>query len=111
MTENVYWTWEADIKPGEEENFKALAKRWSEIAAQDPDTLHSDWTICEKGKSVRVDQRFVNSAAAMAQYHVNDCWGELDKHLVPTAMVICGGYKEDLDWLRAHGARFMKPLL
>lgn len=55
MSENVYWTWEADIKPGEEEGFKALAARWEEIAAMDPKTLYSNWTISEDGKSVRVD--------------------------------------------------------
>ena len=108
MSENVYWTWEADIKPGEEEGFKALAARWAKITAMDPKTLYSNWTISEDGKSVRVDQRFLDSAAAMAQYHVNDCWGQLDNHLQPTSMVICGDYREDLDWLRTHGARFMK---
>ncbi len=66
MSENVYWTWEADIKPGEEEGFKALAARWEEIAAMDPKTLYSNWTISEDGKSVRVDQRFLVSCPGNA---------------------------------------------
>jgi len=110
MDEHVYWTWEATIQPGKEEGFKALAKQWNEIAGKDPDTLYNNWTISEDGKSVRVDQRFVNAEAAMAQFHVNNCWGQLDDYLVPTLMVVCGHYKDTLDFLRGHGARFLKPL-
>ena len=111
MSENVFWTWQADIQPGKEEGFRDLAARWATIASTDRGTLYSDWTISEDGKSVRVDQRFTDSAAAMAQFQVNDCWKQLDDFLVPTSMVICGAYKEDLDRLREHGALFMKPLL
>jgi hypothetical protein len=110
MEEHVYWTWEADIQPGKEEGFRALAKKWDEITAADPDTLYSSWTISEDSKSVRVDQRFVNAEAAMAQYHVNDCWGQLDDYLVPTGMVVCGHFKNKLDFLRGHGAIFRPPL-
>ena len=110
MEEHVYWTWEADIQPGKEEGFKVLAKKWDEIAAADPDTLYSSWSISEDGKSVRVDQRFVDAKAAMAQYHVNDCWGQLDDYLVPTGMVVCGHFKNELDFLRGHGADFRPPL-
>ena len=110
MDEPVYWTWEASIQPGKEEGFRALAKKWDEIAGNDPGTLYNNWTINEDGKSVRVDQRFVNAEAAMAQFHVNDCWGQLDDYLVPTEMVVCGHYKDTLDFLRGHGARFMTPL-
>ena len=110
MTENVYWTWQADIQPGKEEGFRKLASRWAMIAEADEATLESGWTISEDGKSVRVDQRFRDSASANAQFKVNDCWKQLDDYLVPTSMVICGAFREDLDWLREHGALFMKPL-
>lgn len=111
MTNHVYWTWEADIKLGKLEEFKALVARWTEIAAKDPKTLFSNWTISESGDHVRVDQHFENSAAGMAQYHVNHCWSELDDYLVPTSMIVCGDIKDDLEWLRGHGAVFMKSLL
>ena len=39
-----------------------------EIAAKDPGTLYSEWTISENGKSVRVDGRYVDATAAMAQF-------------------------------------------
>jgi len=72
MDEYVYWTWEGNIQPGKEEGFRTLAKKWDDIASKDPDTLYSNWTISEDGKSVRVDQRFVNAEAAMAQFHENN---------------------------------------
>jgi len=25
-------------------------------------------------------------------------------------MIVCGAFKDDLEWLRGHGAIFMKPL-
>jgi hypothetical protein len=111
MANHVYWNWEGDIKPGKLQEFKKLATRWTEIASKDPETLFSDWTISESGNHVRIDQHFENSAAGMAQYRVNHCWSELEDFLVPTSMTVCGDFKDDLEWLRGHGAVFMKPLL
>jgi hypothetical protein len=107
----VYWSWQADLQPGELENFKGLVRRWNAIAEADEDTLHNDWVISEEETSVRVDQRFTNASAAMAQFQVNRCWGELDNHLIPTAMHVCGDYGTGVDFLREHGATFMQPLI
>lgn len=109
MSDNIHLTWEANIKPGEDEGFKTLAKNWAEIAAKDPGTLYSDWTISEDGRSVRVDGRYVDAAATMAQFGAN-LWGELDKHLTPTGMVVCGKLSSELEFLREHGAKFMVPV-
>lgn len=111
MTNHVYWTWEADINPGKLVGFKELVATWTEIASKDPQTLFSNWTISECGAHVRVDQCYENSSAAMAQFSVNRCWSELDNFLAPTAMTVCGDIKDDLEWLRGHGAVFMKSLL
>ena len=106
----VYWTWEADVQPGELENFMALVQRWNDIARADEHTLYNNWVVNEDKTSVRVDQRFTNAAAAMAQFRVNTCWGELDNYLQPTGMTVCGDFTTELDFLREHGARFMAPL-
>lgn len=106
----VYWSWQAELKDGELSNFKALVTRWNSIAAEDPDTLFNAWTISEDGKTVRVDQRFTTAETAFAQFAVNDCWGDLDDHLVPASMHVCGDYGKTLDFLREHGATFMEPL-
>lgn len=111
MTNHVHWTWEADIKPGMLESFKELVATWTEIASKDPQTVFSNWTISECATHVRVDQCFENSSAAMAQFFVNRHWSELDNFLSPTAMIVCGDIKGDLEWLRGHGAVFMKPIL
>ena len=111
MTNHVHWTWEADIKPGMLESLKELVATWTEIASKDPQTVFSNWTISECATHVRVDQCFENSSAAMAQFFVNRHWFELDNFLSPTAMIVCGDIKDDLEWLRGHGAVFMKPIL
>jgi hypothetical protein len=110
MSDSLHWTWEANIKEGEEEGFKALAKEWAAFAAEEPGTLHSEWTISEDGKAVRVDQWFVDAAAAYAQFLNNTCWRRLDDHLQPTRMTVCGKSNEQLAFLRDHGAIFMVPI-
>ena len=110
MNDSLHWTWQANIKDGEEQGFRALAKEWRECAEKEPGTLHSEWTISEDGKSVRVDQWFTDAAAAYAQYHTNTCWRRLDDYLQPTSMVVCGKSNEQLEFLRDHGTIFMLPL-
>lgn len=106
----VYWSWQANVKDGELTSFKALVSRWNSIAAEDPDTLFNEWVVSEDGRAVHVNQRFTNAETAFAQFAVNDCWGRLDDHLEPTSMYVCGDYGETLDFLREHGATFMKSL-
>lgn len=106
----VYWSWQANVKAGELENFGALVIRWNAIAASDPDTLFNAWVVSEDGQTVRVDQRFTSAATALAQFDVNDCWGRLDDHVVPAAMYVCGDYGTTLDFLREHGATFMESM-
>ncbi|MGI9234714.1 MAG: hypothetical protein ACR2RD_13860 [Woeseiaceae bacterium] len=106
----VYWSWQAEVKDDELSNFKELVKRWNAIAAEDPNTLFNAWTVSEDGRTVRVDQRFTDADTALAQFELNDCWGELDDYLVPAAMYVCGDYGKTLDFLREHGATFMESL-
>lgn len=109
MSDIIYLTWDADIKPGQEEGFQTLARKWAEIAAKDPDTMYSDWSISEDGKSVRIDGRYKDAAATAKQFGTN-LWGELDNHLKPTGMVVCGKLSKELEFLREHGATFMLPV-
>lgn len=106
----VYWSWQAEVKSGKLENFRALVARWNAIAAEDPDTLFNEWMVSEDGRTVRIDQRFTDAASALAQFETNYCWGKLDDHLSPEAMHVCGDYGTTLDFLREHGATFMKSL-
>lgn len=106
----VYWSWQADVKAGELENFKTLVARWNVIATQDSQTLFNEWVVSETGDSVHVNQRFTDAEAALAQFESNVCWEELDDYLEPTAMYVCGDYGSTLDFLREHGATFMARL-
>ena len=106
----VYWFWQAEVKPGALAGFRELVLRWNEIADKDNDTLFNQWVVSEDSATVQVDQRFTNADAALAQFAVNDCWGKLDDYLNPIAMHVCGDFGTTLDFLREHGAVFMKSL-
>ena len=106
----VHWFWQGSVKSGELENFKALVAQWNAIAAEDSNTLFNEWVVSDDGNTVRVDQRFTDAESALAQFETNDCWGQLDDYLIPQAMHVSGDYGTTLDFLREHGATFMKPL-
>ena len=106
----VYWTWRGEVKLGEFANFKLLVARWNGFASKDPNTLFNVWTVSEDSSTVRVEQRFIDADAALAQFDVNDCWKQLDKHLTPSSMYVSGDYGVTLDYLREHGAIFMQSL-
>ena len=107
----VYWSWEAEVKTGELENFKAqVVKAWNAVAEADAQTLENQWVVNESGDAVKVYQRFTSASAAFAQFAVNDGWGKLDDYLNATGMFVCGDYGTELDFLREHGAVFMLDL-
>ena len=107
----VYWSWEAEVKPGELENFKGnVVRGWNETAAKDSNTLINQWVIDEGGCSVKVYQRFTSAKHALAQFADNPGWEKLDDYLEPSAMFVCGDYGNELDFLREHGAVFMQDL-
>lgn len=107
----VYWYWQGEVKAGEMANFQVLVERWNAIAASDPATVFNAWTVSEDGRSVQVHQHFTSAEAALAQFEVNTCWGNLEEHLRPSAMYVCGDYGTALDFLREHGAVFMESLV
>lgn len=106
----VHWTWRGEVKPGEFENFKRLVARWNSFASKDPNTIFNAWVASEDRGTVRVEQRFTDADAALAQFGVNDCWKKLDDYLTPSSMYVCGDYGVTLDYLREHGAIFMESL-
>ena len=57
------------------------AKKVDKIAASDPGTLCSDWTISEDGTSARVGARAVDAAATLVQFS-SQRWGGLDSIVV-----------------------------
>ena len=106
----VYWTWRGEVKPGEFANFKRLVARWNGFAIKDPNTLFNAWTASEDSSTVRVEQRFTDADAALAQCDVQDCWELLVERLTPSAGFFRGDYGVTLDYLREHGAIFMQSL-
>lgn len=107
----VYWSWEADVKDGHLESFKQnVVAQWNEVAAQDEHTLSNQWVIDEAGSAVKVYQRFTSAEHAFAQFAVNTGWKKLDDYLLPSGMYVSGDYGKTLDFLREHGAVFMRNL-
>lgn len=108
---DVSWSWEADLKEGMLEDFKAnVVAPWNAVAESDEDTLLNYWVVDEAKTCVKVYQRFRSSAAALAQFTTNNGWAKLDDYLEPTGMFVSGDYGSELDFLRAHGAIFMLNL-
>jgi hypothetical protein len=108
---DVSWSWEADLKDGVLEAFVAnVVAPWNATAEADEETLLNYWVVDEAKTCVKVYQRFISSAAALAQFTTNDGWAKLDDYLEPTGMFVSGDYGKDLDFLRAHGAIFMLDL-
>lgn len=107
----VSWSWEADLKEGKLDRFRAhVVAPWNAVAAADENTLMNQWVVDEALSSVKVYQQFTSAKAALAQFVDNDGWGKLDDYLEPTAMYVSGDYGKDLDFLREHGAIFMLDL-
>ena len=105
----VHWSWEAELKEGELENFKSLIKQWNIIASEDSATLSNEWFISDDGRLVRVLQTFSDANSALNQFGVN-LWSALDNHVTPKEMYVSGDYGDTLDFLREHGATFMVQL-
>lgn len=66
MSDNVHWIVEIEIKPGELENFKALAgEAAAATKANEPDTLNYEWFITEDQTTCHIYERYADSAATM----------------------------------------------
>ncbi len=105
---HVYWFWQGTLKIGELDRFNSLVKQWNDIADKDPNTLINEWSICEDNRSVLLHQKFIDSDSAFEQFQIN-LWDKLDVHLTPNAMHVFGDFGEALEFLKGHGAKFMKP--
>ena len=65
----VSWSWEADLKEGMLEGFKAnVVAPWNAVAESDEDTLLNYWVVDEAKTCVKVYRRVTSSAAALAHF-------------------------------------------
>jgi quinol monooxygenase YgiN len=65
-SEVVYWVVEANIKPGELNNFKALMNEMVDACREnEPDALIYEWSISKDEKQCHIYERYADSAAAL----------------------------------------------
>ena len=66
MSDAVHWVIELNVKDGQLDAFKALAREMSEATqANEPGATHYEWFISGDGKAVHIYERYVDSAATM----------------------------------------------
>ncbi len=66
MSDAVSWVLELNVKDGQLDAFKALAREMSKATqANEPGTSHYEWFAGDDGKTVHVYERYADSAATM----------------------------------------------
>ncbi len=66
MSDAVSWVLELNVKAGQLDAFKALARVMSEATqADEPGATHYEWFTGDDGKTVHIYERYADSAATM----------------------------------------------
>ena len=66
MSDAVHWVLELNVKDGQLDAFKALAREMSEATqADEPGATHYEWFTDADGKTVHITERYADSAATM----------------------------------------------
>ncbi len=113
MTDNVYWSLEVTITPGEFDNFKALMKEMVEATqTNEPNTLNYEWTITEDSQSCHIYERYADSAATMT--HLGAFGEKFAERFMasaePTRFVVYGAPNNEVkEALSGFAAVFMAP--
>ena len=114
MNDNVFWTVEATIKPGELDNFKALMKDMVEATqANEPNTMNYEWFTSEDETRCHIYERYADSAATMT--HVGNFGQHFAERFMAvldvTGMTVYGNPNDEVrEALSGFGAVFMVPI-
>ncbi len=66
MSDAVSWVLELNVKDGQLDAFKALAREMSEATqADEPGATHYEYFIDDDGKTIHIFERYADSAATM----------------------------------------------
>ncbi|MDP7236054.1 MAG: antibiotic biosynthesis monooxygenase [Candidatus Latescibacteria bacterium] len=113
MTENIFWLFEAVIKPGEYDNFKTVMEEMIASTEQEPGTsnyeffLNADRTVCH------IYERYADSDAALT--HVGNFGANFAERFMvsvePKKFVVYGPASDPLkEVLDGFGVEYMTPL-
>ena len=113
MGGHIYWILETNVREGKLDELKALMNEMVDATkANEPGTLHYEWSVSEDGKRCTLYERYADPAAAME--HATT-FGKVFAArfmgcLEPKKMVVHGDPTADLKKaLSSQGAVFMKP--
>ena len=106
MSDAVSWVLELNVKDGQLDAFKALAREMSEATqADEPGATHYEWFIDEDGKIVHIYERYADSAATMVHL------GNAERFLAcvdPARLMVYGDPSAEVrDALAGFGAAHM----
>ncbi len=65
MSEAISWSIEASIKPGQLDDFNALAEELVQSTQSGPNALAYEWFLSEDEGTCHIYERYSNSAAAL----------------------------------------------
>jgi quinol monooxygenase YgiN len=91
MSEAIYFTIDLTVKDGQLDAFKAVANDLIDGASKEEGTLNYEWSIGDDQKTVRVYERYADSAAYMTHLagfgkHAEAFMATVDI----TGLIICG---------------------
>lgn len=106
MSENVFWILEADIKPGQLDNLKALIHEMVAGTKRDePGALAYEWLIADDEQSLHIYERYADSDAVMVHRgnFAQKYGARFATYLTVTQLTV---YGNPSDAVRAGFARF-----
>jgi quinol monooxygenase YgiN len=113
MSDHVFAEVDLTIKPGELDNFKALASEMVDATrANEPDALNYEYYISADGTQGHIYERYADSAAVMTHMQHFAAFAERFNSVVEmTAVRIYGNASDEVkELVGGLGAVFMAPL-
>ncbi len=113
MTENIFWLFEATIKPGQYDNFQTVMEEMIASTKQEPGTSNYEFFLNEDRTICHIYERYADSEAALM--HVGAFGANFaDRFLscvAPTKFMVYGPASDELKGiLGGFGAEYMTPL-
>lgn len=114
MSNDVYWVFELNIKPGQLDNMKALMDEMVEATqTNEPKAINYEWFISEDETTCHIYERYTDSAAVMT--HLGNFGQNFAKRFFavaePKRQVVYGNPNDEVrKALGRGGAVFMGPL-
>jgi quinol monooxygenase YgiN len=112
MSDEIYWVYEVAIRPGELENFRAVAADLIAATKSEAGTLNYEWTLNDDETVCHIYERYQNSAAALVHIGAFSIFAErFIKACRPTRFEVYGKANKELKTAFADsGVAYFSPM-